>query len=65
MANPVFPYTIKIPARDKSEGRMKIQALANLAGSLDGKTLQAIGKKLPEILADPNLKDAISGYLDL
>lgn len=65
MENSVFPYSIKIPAANQQESIQKMKGLAKLAGALDGRTIEALAKNLPNILADPNLNSMVRNYLGL
>lgn len=60
-----YKYQINIPAATKPEAEQKISALAQLAGQLDGRTLDALAKKIPGILRDPIRSKAVKSYLGL
>jgi hypothetical protein len=46
-------YKITVPCTDDAEGDRKAAALARLAGSFDGRTLEALASRGPQILRDP------------
>jgi hypothetical protein len=46
-------YTIPIPCVSDAEGDRKAASLAKLANALDGRTLEALANKGPQILKDP------------
>lgn len=46
-------YTISIPCASDAEGDKKAASLARLAAALDGRTLEALAARGPQILKDP------------
>ena len=54
----MYSYKISIKAATESEAERKMKAISSLASSLDAKTLEALARKVPEILRDP-IKSAI------
>ncbi len=46
-------YNISVPCTSDAEGDRKAGALAKLAASFDGRTLEALANRGPQIINDP------------
>ena len=60
-----FGYNVNVYAANEAEAKQKLRAFVSMSKELDGKTFTAVATKLPAILNDPQIADAIKNFLGL